>query len=166
MNRVYATHKSSNTSKNNFKIVCSTVTQEIKLELKKSKYPKWANFLNRWIIYHCCIRNRPLGNRYVGFSELFLPSIQCCLASLAGERFGSCNRTTHVYWLTSTDTYEFIIKIRRDLCSIVFLRCFENFFIQIYQYICIFIGANMRITIIGKVPTYAKTEYCYYHMSV
>lgn len=39
MNRVYATHKSSNTSKNNFKIVCSTVTQEIKLELKKSKYP-------------------------------------------------------------------------------------------------------------------------------
>lgn len=40
MNRVYATHKSSNTSKNNFKIVCSTVAHEIELELNKSKYPK------------------------------------------------------------------------------------------------------------------------------
>lgn len=155
MYRVYAPHKSSNTSRNNFKIVSWTVTQEIKVKLKKSKHPKWANSLNRWINYHCCIRNRPLGNRYVGFSELFLPSIQCCLASLAGERFGSCNNNMYTDW-PQTNTHEFIIKVRSDLCSIVFLHfflssrcdCFEKLcFNFLNKYTNIFIGANMRITV-------------------
>lgn len=71
MNRVYVIYKFLNISKNNFKIVCLIVVYEIKFELNKLKYLKWVNFLNRWINYYCCIRNRFLGNRYVGFLELF-----------------------------------------------------------------------------------------------
>lgn len=152
MNRVYATHKSSNTSKNNFKIVCSTVTHEIKLELNKSKYPKWANFFNKWNNHHCCIRNRPLGNRYVGFSELFLPSIQCCLASLAGERFGSCNNTTCILIdLKQIWIYNKGQKWLMFHCFPTFFSrcdCFEKLcFNFLNKYTNIFIGANMRITV-------------------
>lgn len=57
------------------------------------------------------------------------------------------------------------LLLRSDVTYVPLFSCvaLKKF---LYKYTYTFVFSLVRITIIGKVPTYAKTEYCYYHMSV